>query len=74
MNITGTISHQNNNLGSFYIITTDDGLEFVISMTESTSQANDNRVLGPFVNKKVNAVGIFQKSTNSFLAFDIRNA
>jgi hypothetical protein len=72
VNVTGTISKQKNPNGAlFYQLTTDGGSEMAITMTESRSQADDGKALGPFVGKKVVADGLIQKSRGALFAFKV---
>ena len=73
MTLTGKLSKKAwpNGQGSFYQLDTDDGYQLAVSMTESVKPADDDKVLGPLVGKKIKSDGIIQKSRGTLLAFTV---
>lgn len=76
MTVTGKLSRQKrpHGQGSYYQLTTDGGVDVVVSMSESTKPADDHKVLEPLVGKSVVADGLLQKSTGTLLSFSIKAA
>jgi hypothetical protein len=73
VNIVGVISKQRNPNGTpFYRLDTEDGTELAVSMTESTTPADDMLALTPFVGKKVEIDGLIQKSRGTLMAFTVK--
>jgi hypothetical protein len=73
VNITGVVSKQKRaRLGSIYVLTLDVGVELAISMSESKSSKDDDKVLAPFVGKRVEAEGVIQRSAGTLLAYSVR--
>lgn len=77
MTITGTVSKQKrpNGQGSYYQLTTEGGVSMAISMAESTKDADDAKVLTPFVGKKVEVNGMLRGARiGQLLAFSVTEA
>jgi hypothetical protein len=73
--ITGTISKQErpNGQGSYYQLTTEAGVSVAVSMAESVNDANDAKVLEPFVGKKVAVDGILRGARiGQLLAYTVK--
>jgi hypothetical protein len=72
MEVTGKLERREreNKQGSYFVIVAD-GEEVAVSMSESLSPADDERVLASKVGQRVRAHGIEHKATGVLLAFAV---